>query len=319
MPLQQINTLAANRTPFLFIMDFDLQKPIIYPLSEIDNTQIFYYLNGQTNFQRSAMLKKAVRLEKSPILFEKYKTAFDEVHREFVKGNTFLLNLTFPTPIKINISLHEIFAFSQAKYKLYYQNKFVVFSPESFVKIKGNKISSFPMKGTIDANIPNARSVILADSKEHAEHLTIVDLIRNDLSIVAKNVRVEKFRYIDKINALGKNLLQVSSKISGELPMNWQNNLGDILQKLLPAGSISGAPKPKTVDIIRRVEGYERGYFTGIFGIFDGENLDSAVMIRFIENIDNGLVFKSGGGLTVYSNAKSEYNELMEKIYVPIS
>lgn len=319
MPLQQINTLAANRTPFLFIIDFDLQKPIIYPLSDIDSTKIHYYIDGHCNINSAAMLKKIIKLEKSPMSFEKYKKAFDEVHREFVAGNTFLLNLTFPTPIKTNISLHEIFAFSQAKYKLYYQNKFVVFSPETFVKIKGNKISSFPMKGTIDASIPNARSVILADSKEHAEHLTIVDLIRNDLSIVAKNVRVEKFRYIDEINALGKNLLQVSSKISGELPMNWQNNLGDILQKLLPAGSISGAPKPKTVDIIRRVEGYERGYFTGIFGIFDGENLDSAVMIRFIENIDNGLVFKSGGGLTVYSNAKSEYNELMEKIYVPIS
>ena len=130
---------------------------------------------------------------------------------------------------------------------------------------------------------------------------------------------MEKFRYIDEVKTHGKNLLQVSSKISAELPSDWRNNLGNILQKLLPAGSISGAPKPKTVDIIRRVEDYERGYFTGIFGIYDGKNLDSAVMIRFIENSDTGMVFKSGGGLTVYSDAKSEYNELSEKIYVPIS
>ena len=97
--------------------------------------------------------------------------------------------------------------------------------------------------------------------------------------------------------------MQVSSEVAALLPDNWRDSLGTLLNSLLPAGSISGAPKPKTVEIIRTAEGYERGYYTGICGYFDGENLDSGVMIRFIENQNDQLVFKSGGGITARSNA----------------
>jgi para-aminobenzoate synthetase component 1 len=86
----------------------------------------------------------------------------------------------------------------------------------------------------------------------------------------------------------------------------------------LPAGSISGAPKKKTVEIIKDAEGYERGYFTGIFGIFDGKDLDSSVMIRFIESIDSKLCYKSGGGITFMSKPELEYQEMIDKVYVPI-
>jgi para-aminobenzoate synthetase component 1 len=229
-----------------------------------------------------------------------------------------LLNLTFPTKIKTNYTLEEIFYTSEAKYKLLFENKFVVFSPETFVQIKGSKIFSFPMKGTIDASIENAAEKLLNDPKELAEHNTIVDLIRNDLSIVAKKVRVENFRYIDEVKTFNKTLLQTSSKIIGELERKYNEKLGEIIFSLLPAGSISGAPKKKTVEIIKEAENYDRGYFTGIFGIFDGSNLDSAVMIRFIENINGELYFKSGGGITFMSNPELEYQEMIDKVYVPI-
>jgi para-aminobenzoate synthetase component 1 len=173
------------------------------------------------------------------------------------------------------------------------------------------------MKGTIDAKIPNAKEKILADKKEMAEHVMVVDLLRNDLSQVATKVRVEKFRYIDTIKAGERELLQVSSKIRGDLPQKWQERLGDILVTLLPAGSITGAPKKRTTEIIEAVESYRRGYFTGIFGVFDGESLESAVMIRFIEKEGERLIYKSGGGITIDSDPQSEYNELKEKIYVP--
>ncbi len=77
----------------------------------------------------------------------------------------------------------------------------------------------------------------------------VVDLLRNDLGIVSNKIRVEKFRYIDKINAGNKELLQVSSKISGVLDKNWNEKIGDILTSILPAGSITGTPKKRTVDI----------------------------------------------------------------------
>jgi para-aminobenzoate synthetase component 1 len=174
------------------------------------------------------------------------------------------------------------------------------------------------MKGTIDAALPQAENSILSDEKERAEHATIVDLIRNDLSMVATNVKVEKYRYIDRIHAHDKELLQVSSIITGRLEENYRERIGDIIFRLLPAGSVSGAPKKKTIEIIKEAEQYERGYYTGVFGYFDGSRLESGVMIRFVENVDGTLYYKSGGGITAYSNCESEYQEMIDKVYVPL-
>jgi para-aminobenzoate synthetase component I len=173
------------------------------------------------------------------------------------------------------------------------------------------------MKGTIDASIQDAEQVILNDVKETAEHYTIVDLIRNDLNSVSKQVRVERFRYIDTIVTHEKKLLQVSSEVCGVLDKNYLSQIGDIIFALLPAGSVSGAPKSKTLEIIKATEERERGYYTGIFGIFDGYNLDSGVMIRYIEKSSKGYVYYSGGGITSFSNPLSEYQEMIDKIYVP--
>ncbi|MEY4539350.1 MAG: hypothetical protein RLZZ306_1107, partial [Bacteroidota bacterium] len=157
------------------------------------------------------------------------------------------------------------------------------------------------------------------DKKEFAEHTTIVDLIRNDISMISEKVWVEKFRYISRIHTHEGDLLQVSSEICGKLAADYQSQIGTLLFKLLPAGSICGAPKPQTLAIIKAAENYNRGYYTGVFGIFDGKNLDSSVMIRFIEKQEDGtLIFKSGGGITVFSDARSEYQEMIDKVYLPI-
>ena len=175
------------------------------------------------------------------------------------------------------------------------------------------------MKGTIESEIENSEKRILEDTKEIAEHNTIVDLIRNDLSLIAENVSVDKFRYLELVKTNQKNLWQVSSQISGTLPNSYCENIGNIIFTLLPAGSISGAPKKKTVEIIKEAEKYERGYYTGVFGYFDGVNLDSCVLIRFLENNNGQFVYKSGGGITFMSEAEKEYEELLKKIYVPIA
>jgi para-aminobenzoate synthetase component 1 len=173
------------------------------------------------------------------------------------------------------------------------------------------------MKGTINANLANAEQILLADPKEKAEHYTIVDLLRNDLNSVAEKVRVDRFRYVEKIQTSSRALLQTSSVISGKLPSNYIHELGTIFSKLLPAGSISGAPKKRTVELIQEAENYQRGFYTGVMGIFDGKDLESSVMIRFIEKDKDGLVFKAGGGITVNSQCNSEYEELLQKIYLP--
>jgi para-aminobenzoate synthetase component I len=317
--IKLMNKYGKERIAFLFIIDFEMKKPLVYKLDEIPEN-ILYNINGNTNtLHQNSSFNTAYFLNKKAIDFSIYKIAFDKVKKHLNYGNSYLVNLTQPTEIETNLTLQQIFEISKAKYKLYYKDEFVVFSPEIFVQIKNQSITSYPMKGTIDANLPDAAQILLNDEKEIAEHYTIVDLIRNDLSMVAKNVNVLNFRYFDHIKTNDKDLLQLSSKISGELPANFNEKLGNIIFKLLPAGSISGAPKKKTIEIIKEAENYDRAYYTGIFGVFDGENLDSGVMIRFIEKTTNGLIYKSGGGITVKSDAGKEYQELIDKVYVPIA
>jgi para-aminobenzoate synthetase component I len=292
----------------------------VLTLEELEQENIFYKINGKTNFLfGNSKYEKPLYLEKYPISFQEYQHSFEKVKNAMLRGDSFLTNLTKPTPIKINLSLQEIFQRSRAKYQLFFKDKFVLFSPEIFVKIENGIISSHPMKGTISADIPDAENVILNNKKEFAEHTTIVDLIRNDISMVAEKVWVEKFRYISHVHTHEGDLLQVSSEICGKLPPNYYEQIGTLLFKLLPAGSICGAPKPQTLAIIKEAENYDRGYYTGVFGIFDGENLDSSVMIRFIEKQEDGsLIFKSGGGITVFSEVQSEYQEMIDKVYLPL-
>jgi len=314
--VQKMNSLGNKGIPFLFIIDYEMNNPLIYTFEEAAKQGIYFSVHGLRNKKQVDLVEQAFSFHKKIIDYSRYHAAFQKVQKQILLGNTFLTNLTFPTEIEANWSLERIFEKSNAPYRLLFKDQFVVFSPECFVKISNGEISSFPMKGTIDAAVIDAEQTIMADEKEKAEHATIVDLIRNDLSMVATKVHVKKYRYLDEIVAHDKRLLQVSSEISGTLPDDYQSNIGSIICKLLPAGSICGAPKDSTLRIIKEVEGYRRGYYTGIFGIFDGTNLDSAVMIRFIERMDGKLFYKSGGGITRHSDPGKEYNELIDKIYV---
>jgi para-aminobenzoate synthetase component 1 len=317
--IQDMNRLGNRRIPFLFVLPFDTGSEVVVPLVRAAEEGIWYNFRGAGNVSGTAVhFKDPLRFRKYPPAYTDYLKAFGIVMSGLQRGDSYLLNLTFPTPVEINRSLADVFYTGSAPYRLLFRDEFTVFSPECFVRILGNTISSFPMKGTIDAGIPGAAGRLISDAKEMAEHHTIVDLIRNDLSMVASEVRVKRFRYLEEIGTHERRLLQASSEISGMLFADWPSRLGEIFAALLPAGSISGAPKAKTLEIIRKAETSDRGYYTGVCGIFDGEGLDSAVMIRFLAREGGNTVFRSGGGITINSNPESEYRELIDKVYVPI-
>ena len=313
-----MSALAAAQRPFFFLIDFELQKPLICPLDDAQSLGFEFEVKGFRNFDPQDRKPSPTPLSITPVPKAVYTQAYQKVVDEIYQGNTFLLNLTFPSAIQTPLHLEDVFHWAKAPYKLLYQNHFVVYSPECFVKIKDGHIYSYPMKGTINAQLPEAKKKLETDPKEINEHNTIVDLIRNDLSKVAKQVQVTRFRYLDKIKTQKNDIYHTSSEIKGKLSPDWKSQLPDILLDMLPAGSICGAPKAKTVSIIQEVEQGPRGYYTGIFGYFDGENLDSAVNIRYLEKKDGQLLYRSGGGITFLSDLESEYNELIEKIYVPV-
>ena len=266
--IKRMNELAGSRKPFLFIIDYKQQCSLIEEISRIDSTRCRYNFNGVKNVDTvTESYSGQIDWNFVPMSLTDYRQAFEIVKRNILAGNSYLANLTCKVPVSTNLTLEDVFRYSKALYRLWLKDKLVCFSPEIFVRIEDGEIKSFPMKGTIDATLPNAEKLLMDDPKETAEHATIVDLIRNDL---------------------------------------------------LPAGSITGAPKSKTMDIIEEAENYERGFYTGIMGYCDGRTLDSAVMIRFLEQEGENLYYKAGGGITSKSDLQSEYNEMIQKIYVPI-
>ena len=369
--IDKINRLASQDEPFLFVINYQGDKAFIRLLSDINPEECLFDFEGRGNlshawketWKEGTSEKETWKKETSeeeisettwqiePPLYEDYERSFNIVKSNIMAGNSYLTNLTCRVPVSCNLSLEDIFHRAKGKYKLLLRRKrnltpFVCFSPETFVRIKGGRIYSYPMKGTLDASLPNAEKQLMEDQKEAAEHATIVDLIRNDLSRVAEDVRVDKYRYIDVLHTNKGDILQTSSEISGRLPEDYPHHLGEILDAQLPAGSITGAPKDKTMQIIQEAEGYDRGFYTGIMGIYDQGELNSAVMIRFIEEetspvdfeadgeknfktskgkaskgkepkASRKLYFKAGGGITSKSDCRKEYEEVIQKIYLP--
>lgn len=320
--ITRMNRFGSEGRPFFFLIDYTAEKCLVEEPHRLSSAELLFAFPGATNVpQGMSATSRPVSFcwEPHPMSFEEYRRGFDIVHRHLHGGNSFLVNYTCATPVDTNLTLRQVFDHARAPYRLWVNDRFVVFSPEIFVRITDGFIYSHPMKGTMDATLPAARERLLADPKEAAEHATITDLIRNDLSRFATEVTVTRYRYLDELHTHRGLLLQMSSEIRGRLPEDYPLQLGDLFFSLLPAGSITGAPKPRTVQIIREAETYDRGFYTGVTGYFDGRNLDSAVLIRFLEQQPDGTkVFKSGGGITFRSEARNEYEEMKQKVYVPL-
>lgn len=318
--IETINRLSQQKEPFIFVVDYARQHAYVSRLSEVDPAEMLYDFCGTTNADTDgATGTSKVEIQAYPSDYQSYKMGFDTVMQALEEGRASLINFTCSTPVTLNIDLKELFYRTKAMYRLWIRDRFTVFSPEIFVRINGDQISSYPMKGTIDATLANAEEQLINNPKELAEHKSVTKLLCDDLATVANNVTVRRFRYIDRIDTNKGPILQTSSEITGTLPHDHHTNLGGIIFDMLPGGSISGSPKESAINIIEEAENYNRGYYTGIAGIFDGKNLDSTVLIRYIEHTPEGTVFKSGGGITVDSNPKTEYEEMVKKIYIPVN
>ena len=311
---ETLNEWGAKKTPFVFLLDFEKKNSKAWRLEDCPSEFLFNF-QGITNQENDLSSSKDLKFKITPPNQIDYINKYHKVINAIQNGETYLINLTTKGQIETNLSLEDLFNSAKSKYKILLKDHFVSFSPETFIQIKDGIIKTFPMKGTIDATIKNAQQLLEDNKKEKAEHATIVDLLRNDLSAFAKKVRVEKYRYYEVIKAKNKKIGQMSSEISGELPMDYRSRIGDIIYHLTPAGSISGAPKPKTLELIKEIEQEDRGFYTGIAGYFDGNNLDSCVLIRYLEK--DGT-YRCGGGVTSKSKLKVEYEELIQKMYVPI-
>ena len=291
--IARLNRFGAEGRPFVFLVDYAAEQAVVEPLDALSPDELAYDFGGVTNVPspdgptavghpRVGVAQPAALTPHLPA-FADYARAFALVQGGLRRGDSFLTNLTQRVPIETPLTLADIFARARARYRLFVPGRWVCFSPEPFVRIADGHIRTFPMKGTLPDG-EGAEAHLLSDAKEAAEHATVVDLLRNDLSRVAEDVRVARYRYVERVETHRGALLQTSSEIVGRLPADYPAHLGDLLFSLLPAGSVTGAPKRATCRLIAEAEGYDRGWYTGIAGWSDGRTLDSTVLIRFVEH-----------------------------------
>ena len=193
-------------------------------------------------------------------------------------------------------------------------------SPEALVRVEDGFIYSYPLAGTSPRGSTNEQdqefeNKLLADEKERAEHIMLVDLARNDVGRVAKTGSVE---VVDLMRIVKySHVMHIESEVRGILRDDC--TIYDALRSCLPAGTLSGAPKVRAMEIIYEMENAKRGPYGGAIGYFSfNGNMDTAIPIRTIVYKDNTAYIQAGGGIVFDSESESEYQETINKASAPL-
>ncbi len=188
-------------------------------------------------------------------------------------------------------------------------------SPETLVKLEGGKLNTFPLAGTRPRGATQAEDEalereLLADEKERAEHNMLVDLGRNDIGRISKigSVEVEKYMSVERFS----HVMHIGSTVTGTIAED--KDALDAIDSILPAGTLSGAPKLRACQIINELEDNKRGIYGGAIGYIDFTgNLDTCIAIRLAFSKNNKVFVRSGAGIVADSVAESEYQECINK------
>jgi len=255
---------------------------------------------------------------KAPVNLSKYKNLIKEIKNELKAGNTYQINLTMKNIFEMHKnpidSYLQIRNYAKPHYGYYLNignHQILSFSPEQFFYTDNNFIYTYPMKGTIkrskDDLIDNQLKQDLYDSiKDKAEHIMIVDLLRNDLGKICKygSVKVKDLFSVESYPTVH----QMVSCVLGE--MNKNIKYSDIFKALCPGGSITGAPKESSMKIIDRLEDYNRGLYTGNIGYIDhNKNMHFNIAIRTMIINQNKAKYCVGGGIVWDSDYRNEWEE----------
>lgn len=268
--------------------------------------------------------------ENSPIAFNMetnyldYTKKIAAIKSEIASGNTYQLNYT----IRLQGDLPDDFS-AQATYQALQQAgkanytallsttdfQIISTSPELFFKWEGNLLTTRPMKGTVRRGVTKeadqaAHDWLLNDPKNRAENVMIVDLLRNDLGMIAQpgSVRVPKLMNLEPYPTVWQMTSTVTAKTSPE------TSLTNVFKALFPCGSITGAPKARTMEIISQLEDSARGVYCGAIGFLEPNgNAIFNVPIRTISITNNNATYGVGGGIVWDSDAESEFSEIQAK------
>lgn len=255
-----------------------------------------------------------------PPIPREYAAAFDAVQQELHAGNTYEVNLTYRRavssamdPVTAYLRLRALNPAPYAGFLQHHGRWLLSSSPERYATIHSDRmIETRPIKGTTPRGVTpeldaQSRHRLATDAKFRAENLMIVDLLRNDIGMVSKPGSVEVPRLMNVESYVSVH--QLVSTVRGEL----RDDVSSVaaLRALFPAGSMTGAPKLRTMQVIRDIEATPRGVYSGAFGWISSDGrADLAVVIRSLTTEGDGCwTVGTGGGITVQSEVADEYAE----------
>jgi anthranilate synthase component 1 len=254
---------------------------------------------------------------------DRFRRAVLKLKRHIADGDVFQAVLAERFECDITSSGLDIFQnlrrLSPSAYSFYFQfsrSEFFGASPETLVKSRGEVLETHPIagtrpRGTTESDDRHLERQLCASIKEGAEHLMLVDLARNDLGKVSKpgSVSVAAFREVMRLS----NVMHLLSKVVGQRDPSF-NDL-DALKACFPAGTLSGAPKVRAMEILSDLEAEPRGFYGGAVVAFDfAGGMDSCIAIRAVEVQNGRAILRAGAGIVADSDPSSEYQEIYHKL-----
>ena len=318
-------TSALDRIEVLKSKGLYLVGYMRYDLNTASNLPLIYFeaFDSFEPFVQKIPDKKIGTIIKPLISKKEYTEKVDYIKEQIKNGITYEVNYTYPSALKTNANETELYHYllqnQKTPYNAFLQNKYetiLSFSPELFFVKKGNKILTKPMKGTVkrgktDEEDTALKNFLFNDLKNRTENIMIVDLLRNDLGRISKpgTVKADKLFDIEQ----HKTLFQMTSEISSELKEGV--TLYDIIRAIYPCGSITGAPKISTMEIIDTTEHMRRDVYCGAIGYIHGDEMIFSVPIRILQkkNGETEYRYDAGSAITWNSTAEDEWNETITK------
>lgn len=308
------------------------QKIILIVNIKVENLEVNYrkaeielkamadlIINGKKAEERPLKIKSDYR---SYFSKEKYCNMVVKAKEYIKEGDIFQVVLSNKIEAEIEGSILDAYrvlrSTNPSPYMFYFYSNDIEISgasPETLVKLENNKLYTFPLAGTRKRGKDKEEDLelekeLLADEKELAEHNMLVDLGRNDIGKISEinSVKVDKYMSIEKFS----HVMHIGSTVSGTLRSD--KDALDAIDSILPAGTLSGAPKLRACEIINELEGNKRGIYGGAIGYIDFTgNLDMCISIR-LAFAKNGKVFvRSGAGIVADSVPENEYEECINK------
>ena len=253
---------------------------------------------------------------------EKYCNMVDKAKHYIREGDIFQVVLSNRIEADISGSLFDTYRVlrttNPSPYMFYFSSNDIEIagaSPETLVKLNGDKLYTFPLAGTrprgkTDEEDLQLEEELLADEKELAEHNMLVDLGRNDIGRIAEigSVKVDKYLSIERFS----HVMHIGSTVTGNLRKDLDSLAA--IDSILPAGTLSGAPKIRACEIINELEDNKRGIYGGAIGYVDlSGNIDTCISIRIAFARNNKVFIRSGAGIVADSVPEKEFDECLNK------